>query len=108
MHLVKKHIFYLYVLRSLNHASVVGLRHHRTARVCLAADYRSFLFLVFTFSGSFRVQQALQYVFAFAGWQIVEEVQWCHLNEPKRTETEKMKNEIECGQYSKQINFHEE
>ena len=77
--------FVIYDFRSLNHTSVVCLRHHCTAAVSVTADRCSFLRLVFTFSGSVRVQHVLQYVFAFTGGQIVEEVQWCHLNEPKTT-----------------------
>lgn len=78
MHLVTQ------IFTSLNHTSVLRLLHHCTAAVSVVANCSSFLFLVFTFS--IRVQHVLQYVFAFARGQVVEEIQRCYLNESEMTE----------------------
>lgn len=76
--------FYIYGFRSLNHTSVISLHCHFTATVAIADDCGGFFILIFTFFGSIWVQHVLQYVFAFARRQIVEEIQWCNLNESKR------------------------
>lgn len=79
----------------LNHTSVVSLRHHCAATRGIAADCCGFLLLFFAFSGSIWVQHVLQYVFAFTRGQIVEEVEWRHLNKPKMTN----RNDICCKRW---------
>lgn len=73
----------MYDFTSLDHTSVVSLRHHCASTVGFTVDCDGFLFLVFALSGSIWVQHVLQYVFAFTRGQVVEEVQRCHLNVSK-------------------------
>lgn len=80
MHLQSKFV----IFSLLNPTSVIRLCHCCTATVYVTTYCCSLLFLLFAVFGSLWAQHVLQYIFAFARGQIVEEVQWGNFNEPKR------------------------